>query len=452
MPQGNDAKPGKDAVLRQLERMLAHPHFAARPQQARLFEFLVRSDLAGQEITEKDIRAEFFPTPPYSPESTIARTTVNFIRGGLVREYYAADGKDDPVIIALPAPSKSKTPAGRSIKLPPGKAYKPLFTYNPRHEIARRYQLGLHHMRIRTPYEVIEVLDEMSAVMELEPQHAEAYSCAAEALFIISAIGIEPKSCLEGAYMCAVMAVDLVPGDWHAQAALGTTLFFQRDLAGAASAFKRSLACDNSKTHGYFWYHAFLMATGKTEEALRLARVRAEDSFNEENATAAYAGFLYLARRFDEAKELLRDRLLEDHQGWFPDLVLALVRFASADANRAHSHMNYMQTALRFNLHDSLFPGLSLLCLKARDDFEDSAECQLRAESLSYKAPYPLWLQAALCAMAKQDADGAIEALTKARDECDPMMRFAHLLPLFDPLRTHPGFAALEDRPTENTP
>jgi hypothetical protein len=160
MPQGNDAKPGKDEVLRQLERMLVHPHFAARPQQARLFEFLVRSDLEGQDITEKDIRAEFFPTPPYSPESTIARTTVNFIRGGLVREYYAQEGKDDPVIIVLPAPSKSKTLAGRSVKLPPGKAYKPTFSYNPRHGIARKYRLGLHHLRLHKPLDVEDALRE----------------------------------------------------------------------------------------------------------------------------------------------------------------------------------------------------------------------------------------------------------------------------------------------------
>src|SRR5580692_1826313 len=84
MPIHDQAIPVKQEVQHQLERMLGSELFRARPQQSKVFEFIVRAALAGREISEKDIRARFFPTPPYDPESTVARTTVNFIRSKLV--------------------------------------------------------------------------------------------------------------------------------------------------------------------------------------------------------------------------------------------------------------------------------------------------------------------------------------------------------------------------------
>jgi len=69
------AIPTKREAGRQLDRMLKSAVFAARPQQAKVFEFIVRAAIADREISEKDIRAKFFPTPPYNPDSTIVRTT-----------------------------------------------------------------------------------------------------------------------------------------------------------------------------------------------------------------------------------------------------------------------------------------------------------------------------------------------------------------------------------------
>jgi tetratricopeptide (TPR) repeat protein len=454
MPQGNDAKPGKDAVLRQLERMLAHPHFAARPQQARLFEFLVRSDLGGQEITEKDIRAEFFPTPPYSPESTIARTTVNFIRGGLVREYYAQEGKDDPVIIALPAPSKSKTPAGRSVKLPPGKAYKPTFSYNPRHEIARRYQLGLQYLRVHRRDDVGDVLRELLAVIEMEPGHTAAHIALAETLCMSALTGYTTKDFMVVAHDSASDAAALSPDDWNAQAVHATTLFLNGDMPRAADAFMRASRCEGSEVRGYVWFHAFLMVTDRTEQALMLSRKHADENPDSAPARAIYAGFLYLARRFDEAKEALLHVLELDLGCWPASMLMALLEVSYGDYEAVYRHLNMMQRALYLPLEIWFLPGVSLFCYSKSPTMtaKGLAAAQTRAEQLAHYFSPPLWLQAALCAMVKQDADGAIEALAKARDELDPMMRFIHLLPLFDPLRTHPGFAALEDRPTENMP
>jgi hypothetical protein len=114
---GDENKPTRPEVEQQLQRMLESDIFAACPRQAALFEFLVKGAIEGQEITQKDIRARFFPTPPYKPESTVARTTVTFIRKKLVRAYYKTRGEEDLVIIDLPQPANHQT-SGKRIKTP----------------------------------------------------------------------------------------------------------------------------------------------------------------------------------------------------------------------------------------------------------------------------------------------------------------------------------------------
>ncbi len=114
MANAEGVHPTRQEIERQLERMLAHPLFAVREKQAEVFEFLVRSALDGKKIDQKDIQECCFPDPPYDPGVSHARTNVNALRK-TVPEYYAGDGKDDPVLIELPDPQENKTASGKLI-------------------------------------------------------------------------------------------------------------------------------------------------------------------------------------------------------------------------------------------------------------------------------------------------------------------------------------------------
>jgi len=113
--------PEVQEVKQQLDRMLAHEIFRRRPKQADTFAFTVVATLDAKEIMEKDILQALFPSPPYEPGSSVARTTVCHVRR-MVAEYNEGPGSKDPVHIYFPVRGPKR--------VPPGEAYKVEFKYN----------------------------------------------------------------------------------------------------------------------------------------------------------------------------------------------------------------------------------------------------------------------------------------------------------------------------------
>ena len=186
-----DAIPMRHEVERQLDRMLAHPLFQARAKQASVFEYLVRSALDGREVNEMILFTEFFKDKLREDEDTShVRTTVSYIRRDLLEKYYAEDGSDDPVIIALPAPERIPLPGGKYniVKLPPGTAYRPQFRYNPRSEIARDFALA-NHLAMGGPSEIEQSLWRFDAILKREPGHPDAVLGFVEVLGLNSCLG-----------------------------------------------------------------------------------------------------------------------------------------------------------------------------------------------------------------------------------------------------------------------
>jgi Tfp pilus assembly protein PilF len=313
-----DANPARHEIERQLERMLAHPLFTARPQQARLFEFLVRSALDEKEVTEKDIRAECFPTPPYSPESTVARTTVNFIRGELLRDYYAGEGKDDPVLIALPDPKKNKTASGKAVKLPPGKAYRAIFRYNPAHEIAREFAL-VHHFLRGTPSQITDALVHLARVQEVEPDQPDVTLATMEAFAVKLLLGEyaeERETYLAAAFDALARIAPVAPDYWRVHAARGLLYCVETRFDEARQEFAAALTLDRESTRNSNWYPIFLFRTGQEEEAIQMEASKAAHNMDDAGTHASHGILLCHVRRFEEAERALKTALEIDRNSW----------------------------------------------------------------------------------------------------------------------------------------
>lgn len=104
-----------EAVLRQLERILASQAFARSDRHRRFLSFLVRSVLDGRshEVTESRAAIEVFGRKNTfdSTIDPIVRVEAGRLRRRL-REYYEAEGSGDPVAIELP--QRTYVPAFRS--------------------------------------------------------------------------------------------------------------------------------------------------------------------------------------------------------------------------------------------------------------------------------------------------------------------------------------------------
>jgi TolB-like protein len=97
-----DAMP--KGVREQLERVLANRGFARNERMSRFLRFVVEGQLEGrpEELKESVIAIEVFGRKPDpNKQDSIVRTEASRLRARLA-EYYAADGRGDPVIIELP--------------------------------------------------------------------------------------------------------------------------------------------------------------------------------------------------------------------------------------------------------------------------------------------------------------------------------------------------------------
>lgn len=91
------------AVRAQVERLLSGPSFALSLRRGQLLRYLVERTLTGEGINEYAIGVDVFEKPPsFDPRiESIVRTEAGRLRQKL-REYYAGDGRQDPVLIEIP--------------------------------------------------------------------------------------------------------------------------------------------------------------------------------------------------------------------------------------------------------------------------------------------------------------------------------------------------------------
>jgi hypothetical protein len=108
-------KPDREAIARQLERILAGPEFDASRRCRALLRFLVEEMLAGREslLTDRTIGAQVFGRPEgFDPVlDPIVRLQVGRLRRSLAR-YYGRAGAGEPVRIELP--QGTYVPVGRT--------------------------------------------------------------------------------------------------------------------------------------------------------------------------------------------------------------------------------------------------------------------------------------------------------------------------------------------------
>jgi tetratricopeptide (TPR) repeat protein len=441
MPARLDDSPNKAEIADQLGRMLASDIFVLRPRQAKVFEFLVMNALIDKDVTEKAIRAEFFPSPPYQKFSTIARTTVNFIRDKLLPSYYAGKSKDDLVIITLSGHSANESTRGKRLKLPAGQAYRPVFRYNPDHFDIKAYRYARHCIDRKCPA-VVELGSEMLRdVIRRQPRLASAYVALAESGCLASAWA----RALDGSFFASTGEIaqrgsQLNPADWHAVAVYATCCLFQRNSAYSFAALKLATLRDWHRTRNYIGYQIYFFLSGKTEEAVALMQITAEEQFNDAYLYAVFGLFLYMMREFDAARDQVMIALFLDHNCWLAHLVLALVQLSCDDAPDAYTSLMHVQRCIDAPNDALLFPGVAAVAATVakgltQDERESLIDKVLHYELISFN-------QLALCLMADNRPDEALDAIESALLRYEPPTLFLRFLPIFDPLRKHERFQA----------
>jgi tetratricopeptide (TPR) repeat protein len=449
--------------------MLASAYFVSAPRLAPFLNLVVRTTIDGNDIDEDTIGYTLFPETFRPDESSDVRVNGRNLRKRL-DEYYADDGIDDPVIIALPQP-----PAKR-IKLAPGEAYKPTFGYNPRHPIDQDYRRAVYHLSQCNPGDDGIALDYFASVLTREPLHASAHAGKADvdvrrAMYYHEYV--TPEASLKQAQVSAEEALRCNPKLWRAHAVQGILHCFHRRWDAAQAAFDNALTCDANLTrYGAWYYPAFLVAIGQTDKAVALTKERAREKSEDLPSQMIYGVFLYLARRFDQAVFALALAEAMNARQWLTRTASALLALAENEPAAAHIILVHQLVG------DDILSGLLSLCLAeslrlrkspeqwgksrtnatdplfaavyaALDELIDTLPApsqQLTQLNERSKRKYVAPIQLALACMAVNDGRNAVKHLADACREFYPLVAWMHILPVFDGLRGRKDFQKLVER------
>jgi hypothetical protein len=473
-------KENEEEIRSQLQRVLASKLFIANENSSNFLALVVDKVLKGEPIKQSIIAHELFPKTYLKGKFDVVRLTAMQLRR-ILAEYYEQEGRDDRIQISLP------TPPGRNGKLPAGKSYSPLFAYNLRSPAIRAYGQGIYlQSNIRYISDHTEAIGHFSEAIALDSAYAPAHAAKAENDLWVPMYRqpIPPHRPIADAEASAIEALRLQPDLWRAHVVLGAVHCCRYEWDQAENSFKAALASARDKVLNHPWYPGFLLATGREREGLRIARLRVAETTSDLSAVIALVFFLYVARRFGEAEEVINEMEHNFPRTWLTEVMRACVRLSTGHAYSAYydlenideysfSHRGgptpYVFSGLRYlSQMRAGYPEHEALARQrvegilwtdyweVYEEFLRTYEyrCEL-AERFDISPPTPhyckfaaFWtpLQLALAHMAVGNIEWAIGLLKRAMSEGDPLTVWLHLLPLFDPLRSEPGFQSLIKR------
>jgi tetratricopeptide (TPR) repeat protein len=386
-----------------------------------MLRYVVRQRLQDIEIKEAIIGRALFPRWMKDGTDDV-RVTAHNLRNSLAR-YYAEEGMSDPVVIMLPRGAK----------------YQPVFSFNS--PAAKPYERGVHlYAALQKRLDADKAVEQFDKAIALDPAYAAAHAAKAEAEFSRAFLWGWPfaKESVALAEASAKEALRLSPTLWKPHVVLGMVHSARCEWEKADASFKSALRASSEDTRRHAWYAAYLMATGRTKKALQLVTENARNAPGDPVAQTLHALFLYVNREFDEAESLLHE--VETPTHWFTHVILDCVLPCTRDTDEAWFHIERAHRILGVG-----FPGLEAVCMKTgKPETLPYREEQKRSTLHILEAnPKQNALHLGLCYLAMGEPRKAVAALRRARRDHDPLMIWAHLWPVFDPLRKYAGFRQL---------
>lgn len=332
--------PTPTEIKNQLECMLASKRFRNAPNQRDFLALAVNRALQGKKTPGHIVAKTLFKDKFVKDESLDVRVTASNLRATL-KKYYVDEGHADLVHIALPDPPKDK-----SIKLPEGEAYAPIFSYNSTHPVSKEYKLGMYYLSRGMWDDYTKAQDHFKAVIRLAPQHIGSYIGLAEA-FVGSlhwSREFDSQEDIDETAMQAAQLLDWVyeraSGFWRLHAAGAFMLKEQgRYLDDAKAEFEVALRLDRTSTEDYPPYFFFLVRVGEKSEAIRLARQHLERYPDSMAAHMTCASVLMKADQVLEAKAVLKKALAIDRGYYAVHFWLALITLAQRRPKEVLGHI-----------------------------------------------------------------------------------------------------------------
>jgi tetratricopeptide (TPR) repeat protein len=339
----DEGVPTQDEIRDQLKHMLAGRRFTANEKPSLFLSLVVDMKLRGELITQSIIGLELYRDKYTRDEISDVRVLAIAVRK-VIADYYAHEGENDPVLIELPAPPGKGAP-----KLPPGKAYAPVFSYNPHSEAVKQYKLGGYYLARGMFEDYVRALEHFARANKVAPGHIGAAIGAAESLCGLLGYAVfemdnaEINRHFDDAARILDTVYDRALNLWRYNAAVGLLLYLAGREPRAEVYFARALELDRSATQSYPPYFRFLADSGRKEEAVRLSTRNLDRHVGELAAHLAHARLLLHVGSLDEAEKILSDALHMDKNAYEAHLYFVFLRRRQNRPQEAEAHLKQVE-------------------------------------------------------------------------------------------------------------
>lgn len=301
------------------------------------------------------------------------------------------------------------------------------------------YLRGRHFWYRRTEESMRKSIECFEEALRYDPNLAAAHDGICDAHTMLACRGMTPVSdSFHKAKAAARQSVQIEPELGEGYASLAHVRLHDWDWVGLESDFRRAVELDPGYAFAHYWYSEYLMAMGRTREAVgSVLRSLELDPLN--SAINASVGMIrYLAHDYDGALAALRRGLEIDPTHYVSHLRVGLAYLQKQRPNEAIAAMRLAVT--HSGGSTEALAGLAQAHAVAGDKQTATKILQeLGAGSLRYVSPYNL----ARVYAAVGDKRQAFTWLERAYEEHNPdLIEFARE-PSFAALRSDPRFNEL---------
>jgi TolB-like protein/Tfp pilus assembly protein PilF len=313
--------------------------------------------------------------------------------------------------------------------------------YTEDSEAYRLYLKGRHHWNKRSPEGLQKAVEYFQQALDRDPAYSLAYAGLADTYAYLSFFNVvAPREAMPKAKTAAIKGLEIDKALAEAHVPLGYISFtYDGDWPAAGKHFAQALTLNPAYTRAHTFYTFYLSSSGRSEEALEVAKGALDLDPASPAVSHSLAVQLYLARKFDRAIEQAHDTLEIDANFAISYAVLGEVYLSKGMYREGLSALEKYSALSRSGAASLALLGYSHARLGERKETLQVIEA-LKAASKQRFVPA---LFVALVYAGLEDKDQAFTWLEKAYEERFSRLAYLKVEALWDPLRSDPRFADL---------
>ncbi len=320
-------------------------------------------------------------------------------------------------------------------------------SYTQSAEAYELYLIGRYQMTRRTPVALRQAITTFGTSLELDPNFALSYVGIADAYSLVQLYDTEPPAdAYRMAREMAAKALSIDEDLSEAHASMAYVHFYSgRERQSSELEFRRAIQLNPSNAQGHHWFALFLVATGKSPEALQeIENAKQLDPRSLSVMSAAGMVKFYGGDLIGAITE--SDKALSADPSFVP--ALKVKRWAySALGDLASARATFVKE-INYSGGSPEHPGWKVISAQVRETGEDrfSAVAELDTavtDPLVRDNPYAYAFENALAYFALGEPAKALDQLERAAAAGSHGFNFLDVDPRLSPLRREPRFQKL---------